>query len=70
MTLIDDEFKYLQGLENSQKTVSGNQSLAPLKRLVHAGYVTEQSLRPVGAGTLYTITETGRRQLSSYKAAQ
>lgn len=64
MTLTREEVRLLKELSESERSISGNQSHAELKRLIEAGYVVDE---PVTRGDPSIIkdriTDAGREAL-------
>ena len=61
--LTQQEINYLRELTIGSKTMTGLKDRSGLKRLVDAGYITEDSANV--QMTVYSITELGRKALES-----
>ena len=59
--LTQQEINYLRELTIGRKTMTGLKDRSGLKRLVDAGYITEDSANV--QMTVYSITELGRKAL-------
>lgn len=65
-----EEIGLLRELANGARTISGNRSRTGLKRIIEAGYVTEQAAtRGDLSAVFYNITNKGRDALKAAEAS-